>query len=370
MNRKVHFKPYFSGYVTPQNPVLRFPLNPILTPQKVNQIWKSPALQVTTVHNAGITYFDGQTIMLFRSHLKNGISVIGLAKSKDGFLRWNVAPSPVLIPANQSSDFKENLNPNDQIETESGGIEDPRINPIDNTFAITYSAYSSKEKDRVRVCIAQTEDFNTFTRLGAMQNIDMRNVVVFPEKIKGKYAALFRPNDPSDSDVGGAFTRIHLGYTTDWENGPWEINSQPVFKTGKGPGAFQDKIGPGAPPVKTDAGWINIFHGVRSTMDGNPYVLGVALHDLNDPQKVKVSGIPILFPSMADCKVNEYDYVHVPNVVFTCGLECKEDGTIIIYYGGNDTVMNCAATHRDILVNLCQEYGLDPISGETLYSLA
>jgi len=149
----------------------------------------------------------------------------------------------------------------------------------------------------------------------------------------------------------------------------WEIKDQPIMRTGFGPSAFSDKIGPGAPPIKTDRGWLNVFHGVRTTMDGNPYVLGVALHDLKDPSKVQVSSIPILFPSKADCQVDDKDYVHVPNVVFSCGLLAQEDGSIRIYYGGNDTVMNLGVTHKDVLIELCLRYGQDPLTGKLCYTI-
>lgn len=61
----------------------------------------------------------------------------------------------------------------------------------------------------------------------------------------------------------------------------WEIGDV-IMRSGHGPSAFQAKIGPCAPPIKTRYGWLNIFHGVRSTMAGNPYTLGVAFHDLQD----------------------------------------------------------------------------------------
>jgi predicted GH43/DUF377 family glycosyl hydrolase len=138
------------------------------------------------------------------------------------------------------------------------------------------------------------------------------------------------------------------------------------METGGGPSSFSDKIGPGAPPIKTKKGWLNIFHGVRSTMDGNPYVLGVALHDLLDPAKVKMSAIPILFPSQADCRVKESDYIHVPNVVFSCGAIHREDGSILVYYAGNDTVMNICITHENVLTEMCESYGQDPVTGKLL----
>lgn len=104
-------------------------------------------------------------------------------------------------------------------------------------------------------------------------------------------------------------------------------------------------------------------------MDGNPYVLGVALHDLRNPSSVCMSSIPVLFPSRADCRVGETDYVHVPNVVFTCGAIIHDDGTVFIYYGGNDTVMNFAVSHEDVLVALCKYYGQNPLTGELLYNI-
>jgi predicted GH43/DUF377 family glycosyl hydrolase len=180
---------------------------------------------------------------------------------------------------------------------------------------------------------------------------------------------LFRPNDATKGDVGGIFAQIKLGYTAHIESNRWEIQPQPCMKTGGGPSAFADKIGPGAPPIKTARGWLNIFHGVRSTMDGNPYVLGVALHDLADPGRVQMASIPILFPSRADCRVEETAYVHVPQVVFTCGAVRRDNGSVIIYFGGNDTVMNAGVTHEEILIALCEVYGQDPLTGALQYDL-
>jgi predicted GH43/DUF377 family glycosyl hydrolase len=121
--------------------------------------------------------------------------------------------------------------------------------------------------------------------------------------------------------------------------------------------------------VRTDHGWLNLFHGVRTTMDGNPYVLGVALHDLRRPQLVQMSSIPVLFPSRADCGVGDTDYIHVPNVVFSCGMLPRPDGSLLIYYGGNDTVMNVAISHTDVLVELCRRFGQDPRTGRLLYAI-
>lgn len=350
-------------------PVDRFSGNPILTARDVNKVWRNSALQVITVHNAGVTTMDGQTIMLFRSHLRCGISVLGVARSKSGIDNWHIEPTPVLKPASESDVFIDGANKEALIENEAGGVEDARITRIGTTYAISYSAYHAFIKNRVRVSLATTEDFVSFTRHGPMLDRDMRNVVLFSEKISGRYVGLFRPNDVTPGDIGGVFTQIMIGYAADWRNNAWDIVKEPVIRTGGGPSAFCDKIGPGAPPVKTSKGWLNIFHGVRTTMDGHPYTLGVALHDLDDPARVRVSSIPILFPTKADCRIEKNEYVHVPNVVFTCGTVGRNDGSIIIYYGGNDTVMNVGITHEDVLIALCERYGQDAKTGELLYEI-
>lgn len=355
---------------TLNQPVKRYALNPILTAEHVNKIWENPAWQVITVHNAGVIRTDDDFVMLFRSHLRNGISVIGLARSKDGITNWQVAPKPALFPATEKDHFGERTHPAEIMENEAGGVEDPRICRIGDTYYITYSAYHGRDKDRVRVSLITTQDFSTYLRWGAVLQTDMRNVVIFPEKISGKYVALFRPNDDvavQTTHTGGVFKQILIGYADTIEENQWDIASQPIIRQGGGPSCFSDKIGPGATPIKTRYGWINIFHGVRGTMDGNPYCLGVALHDLANPAHVQIANIPILMPSKADCRVSEEAYVHVPNVVFCCGAVRLDDGTIYIYYGGNDTVMNLAYTHEDILAELCRKYPQNPADGTPAY---
>jgi len=350
-------------------PVARFPHNPVLTAREVNQVWQDPGLQVSTVHNAGIALHGGDTVMLFRSNLRCGMSVLGIARSSNGVDGWRVEPRPAMAPAAEGDAFAPGTDVKALIENESGGVEDPRITQIGDAYYITYSAYHATVKNRVRVSLATTRDFSHFMRYGPVLERDMRNVVVFPEPISGRYAGLFRPNDTTGGDVGGIYTQIKLGWTSSIESNQWEIQPEPFMRTDAGPSAFSDKIGPGAPPFRTAKGWLSVFHGVRTTMDGNPYVLGVALHDLADPARVKMSSIPILLPSRADCRVEDAAYTHVPQVVFTCGVVRRDDGSVLIYYGGNDTVMNVGVTHEDVLIALCESYGQDPLTGHLKYDI-
>lgn len=373
----------FEGIVTINEPVLRYPGNPILTCHDVNKVWGTDVrLYTYTVHNAGMAEVTGangenQIIMLFRSHIADGRSVIGKAVSDNGLNSWRVDPRPFLLPATANDLYAEGIDIYSVIESEAGGVEDIRINPVGSgLYILTYSAYHGQIPDRVKVMMASTKDFKTVVRHGPISEQDMRNVVIFPEPDKNKkWRALLRPNDKGREDsgfghIGGSFGEICAGFAP-IPTGPWEIGNV-IMRSGHGPSTFQAKIGPGAPPVRTRYGWLNIFHGVRSTMAGNPYTLGVAFHDLEDPtnpSKIRISAKPILMPSASDCLVRETDYVHVPNVVFCCGVVFGKDDTVAIYYGGNDTVMNVGLANIQILNEICDVFLLNPLTGEHLYSL-
>lgn len=367
MQRTVDLGPGARGAVSLHEPVLRFADNPILTSRHVNRAWPDPAMQVITAHNPGAAVVGDETVLLFRSHLRNGVSVLGLARSADGIRDWRVDPQPALMPAIDSDLFGAGIDAAQVIELETGGVEDPRINPVDGTFAVTYSAYRGDIANQVQVALTTTDDFIDLIRYGPMFAQDMRNVVIFPERIDGRYVALLRPNDTTPGELGGTYTQIRIGYADELRSGNWTVDADPIICTGRGPSSFADKIGPGAPPIKTKHGWLNLFHGVRQTMSGNRYVLGVALHELDDPRRVQMSAIPVMFPTQGDCRVGDTEYVHVPNVIFSCAMLRRADGTLVIYYAGNDTVVNVAISHEDVLAELCLRYPQDPLTGELRY---
>ncbi|MEQ8200770.1 MAG: hypothetical protein ABRQ24_05035 [Syntrophomonadaceae bacterium] len=373
----------FTGIVTIDKPVLRYPGNPILTCHGVNRVWgKDSHLNTYTVHNAGMAVVSGdngrkQTVMLFRAHIADGRSIIGKAVSDDGLNDWRVDPQPFLLPAARDDIYAEGVDIEAVIEAEAGGVEDMRVNPVGGGICVlTYSAYHGQIADRVKVMMAVTRDFKTVIRYGAVSERDMRNVVIFPEADRfDKWTALLRPNDKDreisgSGHIGGSFGEIWAAFAPG-PTGPWEIGLV-IMKSGHGPGAFQAKMGPGAPPVRTRFGWLNIFHGVRSTMAGNPYSLGVAFHDLDEPAhpgKIRISAKPVLMPTASDCLVSPTDYVHVPNVVFSCGALAGQGDTVAIYYGGNDTVMNVGLANIQILNEMCDIFRLDPLTGKHLYRL-
>lgn len=306
--------------------ISRYEKNPILTKDDI-------PYPVSTVHNAGITKYNGKYIMLFRSHLHNGRSIIGIAESKDGY-DFKVRQEPFLAPS-CDSDFGE---------YEEYGVEDCRISQIDDEFLITYSAYS---RHGVRIGLARTKDFVSVERVSLITQSDLRNVVIFPEKINGQYVRLDRPH----SEISK--WSIWVSYSPDLIH--WG-NSKVIIK----PETYhwdEMKIGPGATPIKTDRGWLNIYHGVFETMAGAVYRLGVALHDLKDPSKlIGVADNWILQPEDS-WEITGY----VSNVVFTCGAVSEDDGSVKIYWGGADSVMCVGTANINELVDLCIENPRKPL---------
>ena len=139
--------------------IRRYEGNPILTKDDI-------PYQVQTVHNAGVTKFDDKYMMLFRSHLDTGRSIIGIAESQDGF-NFTARPEPFMTPS------KEPI----FAEYEAFGVEDPRITYLEGSYYVTYSAYSAHG---VRIGLAKTVDFNSIERVAFITQAYYINTVLFP----------------------------------------------------------------------------------------------------------------------------------------------------------------------------------------------
>jgi predicted GH43/DUF377 family glycosyl hydrolase len=298
--------------------IKRYEGNPILTKDDI-------PYPVQTVHNAGVAKLNGRYIMLFRSHLDTGRSIIGIAESEDGF-NFTARPEPFMTPSIEPV----------FCEYEAFGIEDPRITNLKRAYYITYSAYS---EHGVRIGLAKTLDFKSVERVAFITQADYRNTVLFPEKINGSYVKLDRPHSEINPWC------IWISYSPDLHHwGDSRLVMKPVKYHWD-----EMKIGPGAPPIRTEKGWLNIYHGVFPTMAGHVYRLGVALHKLDDPAEILGVGDRWILQPEDPWEV--VGYVH--NVVFTCGAVPEDDGTLKLYWGGADKVMCAGTAVIDELVDLC-----------------
>ena len=275
----------------------------------------NPAITIEDVPFRANTVFNGTPMvtengvfLLLRVEGQQGYSFFALARSSDG-LRFKLDEKPVMMPAKSGPYAKY----------ESKGIEDPRATVVDGTCYIMYTAVGQWGP---RIAIARTEDYVNYERMGIVSEPGNKDGVLFPRKIDGRYARLDRP-------IGIGRGSIWLSYSPDLLNwGDSEVVISPRA------GYWDDfRIGASVPPIETEKGWLEIYHGVKMTSAGPIYRMGTVLLDLDDPSKViKRSAMPILSPR------EDYERIgDVYNVCFGCGAVVDEKGSMMVYYGAADT---------------------------------
>ncbi|MCQ2742039.1 MAG: glycoside hydrolase family 130 protein [Bacilli bacterium] len=309
--------------------------NPILSKKDISY-------NAALIFNAGVIKYHGTYYMVFRNDYlgyppinKVGIGGVnlGVARSKDG-IHW----IPNDKPAFEMHD--------DEIER----MYDPRLTVIDDEI---YICFAVDTKHGVRGGIGKVIGDFERVEVISMSVPDNRNMVLFPEKINGMYVRLERPFPVYSR--GGDYFDIWMSDSADLKY--WG-NSKLVLGAEKVP-YCNNKIGPAAPPIKTEKGWLTTFHAVE--LDPNRgkngweekwqkiYYAGIMLLDLKDPSKViGFSKLPILAPKAP------YEREGYRNdVIFPGGMILEDDGEVKIYYGAADTVECLATAKLDDLINLC-----------------
>jgi len=285
----------------------RYSANPIITPDDM-------PFRCNTVFNGTPVKVDGEYLLLLRVEGQQGYSFFALARSGDGY-NFTVDAKPALMPAAEGFFRKY----------EQRGIEDPRATFIDGSWHILYTAVSGYG---YRIALARTDDFMTFERVALVSEPGNKDGVLFPEKIGGRYVRMDRP-------IGRGVGSMWLSYSKDLHT--WG-GSQLLISPRAG---YWDsfRIGASVPPIRTDEGWLEIYHGTKMTSAGPIYRAGTVLLDLEAPSRVIARcSVPLLSPRA------EYERIgDVPNVVFACGAIVEPDGEVKLYYGGADTCL-CVAT--------------------------
>jgi len=216
---------------------------------------------------------------------------------------------------------------------ESFGLEDPRITRINNEYYISYVGVSEVG---VVTKLISTADFTSFSRKGVIFCPDNKDVVIFPEKIQGRYWAIHRP-------VTCLFNKYEM----------WIAESDNLLYWGRhrhilSPGAHSwdsCKLGAGAVPFRAEQGWLEVYHGVD---DQGRYSLGAVLLDAHKPWKVLAASSQAILQPQADYEKRGF----YPGVVFTCGVVADGE-ELRIYYGSADSCQ-CLATVRlsELMENL------------------
>jgi predicted GH43/DUF377 family glycosyl hydrolase len=337
--------------------------NPVLEPIKNNK-WESKA-----VFNCGAVYDNDQVHLLYRAigEYDDYISRLGYAITRDG-VNFERKDSPVFEPVE---------------EYEKWGCEDPRITKIEGKFYVTYVALSKptrKSGGLSRTALISTEDFTRFERHGIItpDGADDRDTVLFPEKIKGKYVMLHRPHNWTKKDAYEENEKLYLRVKE--KTIEWPLEEVPDFFPEK-PSiwiAYSDnlkdwfghkvvmkpereweelKIGAGPPPIRTEKGWLLIYHGnswlhnsklknYKGEVYNRIYKAGAALLDLKDPSRVIArTKKPILEPQ------KDYEiFGDVPNVVFPEGMAVIDE-ELFVYYGAADKTCCLATCKLNVLID-------------------
>lgn len=315
------------------SPVIKKLNKPVLT-------YKDVPYNAALIFNAGVAKYQGKYVMMFRNdygsyedHILEGTN-IGFATSDDG-INWTVSEKPCFT-----------LQDDEIIRA-----YDPRITAMDG---VCYICFAIDTKHGLRGGIAKTTDFEDFEIL-SVSTPDNRNMVLFPEKVKGNYVRLERPMP--------IYSRWHKDRFDMWCSQSPDLifwgKSELVMAVEDVPFA-NDKIGPGAPPIKTDKGWLTVFHAVErdDNMGKNgwedrwrkKYYAGIALLDLEDPSKViGYSKEPLIVMDQPFEEENGFR----KDVIFPGGMILEDNGEVKIYYGASDTVECMATADVNDLINLC-----------------
>jgi beta-1,4-mannooligosaccharide/beta-1,4-mannosyl-N-acetylglucosamine phosphorylase len=313
--------------------------SPILTRKDIPDI--APQLiDATSVFNPGAIKFGDKYLLMLRVQSRSRETFMVMAESNNG-IDFTVE--------NKIVDFKGI----EKIKEKIYHIYDARISKIEGIY---YIMFAMDMDAGCQLGLGKTSDFKSFEFLGITSNEDIRNGVLFPEKVNGHYLRMDRPNRSRHDSGPTSGSTIWLSKSDDLLN--WE----PVAPLINGRFHYWDEfIGSGPPPVKTREGWLHIYHGVAGHFgSSNIYQAGVMLLDLHDPSKVI---------SRSWCNILEprelYELVgQVPNVVFPSGMIVMEydkegfalpESKVYVYYGAADTSVGMAITSIRELIELCSQ---------------
>lgn len=309
--------------------------NPILSPVG-HSYWESKA-----VFNPSAVYGDGKIHLIYRAIGHGDMSVFGYAVSSDGLNIEKRGKHPAFVERIHRFSGDRHLTPKILYESGgggNGGAEDPRLTLIDGRVYMLYTSFDGWSSVRIAITSISFEDFvrekwnwKKPVLISPPGEIH-KNWVIFPEKIKGKFAML-----------QGISPRVQIRYldTLDHFDGSQHLESE--RPNGKGfVGSWDNKLrGVGPTPIRTKYGWLVIYHAMDER-DPNRYKLGAMLLDLKDPNRILVrSHKPILEPD------EWYENEGMKSgVVYSCGA-IVVDEWLYVYYGGADTVACVATAHLD-----------------------
>ncbi len=317
----------------------RYSRNPLISRSDIPCL-KPSLVDVSSVFNPGAARWRDRVVLILRVQNRGRETFLLPAFSDDG-IQFTIEPRPIHFTGIEKSPYRIHH------------VYDPRITPIGASWYITLAMDTDAG---CRIGLGKTDDFCTFEFVGEMISEDARNAVLFPEKIGGKYAMLYRPNRSNHNAGVASGSEIELAVSDDLLS--WESRASVM----KGRFHYWDElIGSGPPPVKTRHGWLHVYHGIATHFaSSNIYQAGVVLLDIDHPERALArSRYNILEPREL------YELTgQVPNVVFPSGLVAArvgdsgvvdDDAELMLYYGAADTCIGLATTTVRELIEVCED---------------
>ncbi len=315
--------------------VIRHPKNPILSPN-LDHDWEAKA-----TYNGCLVSQGQNTYLIYRAlaHTQEyhgkmiDLSTIGIAS---GTCETSFSQRHQFIKPEE--------------EWEKFGCEDPRVTCFENKYYIFYTTLSDFPPNRysIKVGLAISPDLKKITSKHLVTPFNAKAMALFPERINGKiFAILSAQTDQPPVNVATAeFKKISDIWNKDyWFKWLDEIETH-TLRLIRRP---QDHVEVGAPPIKTEKGWLLIYSYINNYFNEEKRIFNIeaALLDPKNPKQViGRSNFPLLLPE----EKYEREGV-VPEVVFPSG-EIVKNNELYIYYGGADTHC-CLATCS--LNNLLEE---------------
>lgn len=296
----------------------RYDGNPIIRPDDI------PYPGVARVFNSAATELEKKVLLLMRVKTQRGDSHLTLAESENGVTDWQIRNSPTI-----------------QAEALYGedsyfGLEDPRVVFVKGLgFVIAcVSGSAGFIGNPYGITLIKTTNFREFSRISKPLTFTEKNACLFPQKINGEWVLMHRPysKDKACIAVSSSPDMIH-----------WGKARQILYPI---PGTWCDRhVGLAAQPIKTEKGWLIIFHGSEDVASRTVYYIGLALLNLQTLKVTHRTKQWVFGP--------KDDYEGGPNgIVFSCGAIAKE-GKLIMYYGADDySIALATANFNELFENL------------------
>jgi predicted GH43/DUF377 family glycosyl hydrolase len=314
--------------------VERLAENPVLGPNSV-QSWEAEAVfNGCPVIAGNRTYliYRGMSFPHYHTSVRKKISIsnIGIAYSRDGVHFQH--RRRLIVP---------------EYDWEKFGCEDPRVTKLNDKYYIFYTALSDYpfHADCIKVGVAISNDLSNITAKHLVTPFNAKGMALFPEKIKGKMCALLTVNTdrpPAKICLASFDDEEDMWSAKHWEVWYGEVERY-VLPLQRKP---EDHVEVGAPPIKTDDGWLVLYSYIQNYFSSERlFTVEAALLDANDPLKIIArTSVPILTAE------EYYERMGlVPKVVFPSGARVK-DGWIWLYYGAADTTCCIARIRLSSLV--------------------